>query len=283
MENITVLQFDNFCDYISYVVSPASHYRDRPRTLYEWAGRMGYKSPSILSMVMKGQRLPSQDLLVAIAFDLNLSDEESRYLQLLVQLEKEIKKNKDISKTLSYLKKLRGHRNYGTINTNEFAYISNWYYFAVKNLVATKNFKEDYCWISKQFNSKITPAQARQAIVRMLEIGVLTRCENGHLKLPLDGLNTGNDIPSQAFRSHQKEMMERAKEALEEVEMGLRQISSLTLAMNKSKLPSAKKKILEFFEEFSDEFGLKNDADEVFQLNVQFFPHTLRSEDDLLV
>lgn len=278
MEKLSVLHFENYLDYLNYIVSPVSQVENRPKTLELWAKRLGYKSPSSLSMVIKGQRLPSHDLVVAMAFDLDLSEEEGRYLQLLVQLEKEKRKKKDVSRTLEFLKKIKKHKSYNNIDLAEFEYISQWYFLAIKNLVATKWFVEDYDWIAKQLKGKITATTARDATIKMIQIGVLIRNENGHLCWPNEGISTGNDIPSAAIRNHHKEMMTRASEALEEVDIELRQLSSLTLAVSSEKITEAKGKILAFFNEFNDQYAVQAGGDHVYQLNIQFFPHALKGE-----
>lgn len=275
MEKVSALNFDNFLDYLNYVVSPASHFKSRPKTLEQWAARLGYKSSSILSMVLKGQRIPSHDLIASIAFDLDLSEDEARYLQLLVQLEKEKRKNKDCSKTLQYLNKLKSHGSFNRISLDEFSYISEWHFFAIKNLIFLEDFKEDYDWISYQLRGKIQPNKVKSSIEQLVKMGVLARDKKGNLKKPSKGYSTGDTIPSSAIRSHHKEMISRGRESIDEVEMALRQISSLTLAMNDDEISDAKNKIIEFCKEFNSTFAKDKSADSVYQLNIQFFPHTL--------
>ncbi|MEH0861001.1 DUF4423 domain-containing protein [Halobacteriovorax sp. DPLXC-1] len=275
MEKVSALNFDNFLDYLNYVVSPASHFKSRPKTLEQWATRLGYKSSSILSMVLKGQRVPSHDLIASIAFDLDLSEDEARYLQLLVQLEKEKRKNKDCSRTLQYLNKLKSHGTFNRISLDEFSYISQWHFFAIKNLVLLEDFREDYDWISNQLRKKVQPSKVKSSIEQLVKMGVLKRDKDGNLKKPTKGYSTGDTIPSSAIRSHHKEMISRGHESIDEIEMALRQISSLTLAIGDDDISKAKDKIIEFCQEFNHTFAKDKNADSIYQLNIQFFPHTL--------
>ena len=88
-QKISIFNFDNYLDFLKVVAQPKDSAETNKLTLEDWAKRLGYRSPSSLSMVLKGQRLPSQDMLQAISEDLKLNQFEIQYLELLVKLEKQ--------------------------------------------------------------------------------------------------------------------------------------------------------------------------------------------------
>jgi hypothetical protein len=70
---MTVFEFDDFRAYLNHV---RSHYpgMKRPITLERWAKKLNYRSPRSIAMVLKGQRLPSEDLVLAFSHDLTHSE-----------------------------------------------------------------------------------------------------------------------------------------------------------------------------------------------------------------
>ena len=64
-QKISIFNFDNYLDFLKVVAQPKEAAESSKLTLEDWAKKLGYRSPSSLSMVLKGQRLPSQDMLQA--------------------------------------------------------------------------------------------------------------------------------------------------------------------------------------------------------------------------
>ena len=69
-------------------------------------------------------------------------------------------------------------------------------------------------------------------------------------------------------------MMLRATEALYAQDVSKRQMNSMTLRVDSSRIDAAKEKILQFIYAFNEEFALEELGGDTYQLNVQFFGHT---------
>lgn len=270
--SLTIFNFDNYIDYLGYI-HKLEKQNSEGSPLVNWAKRLGFNSPSSLSMVLKGQRLPSKDLVNALIFDLKLNPEEKTYFELLIRLEKLKRKKQDISIVLRELSKFNKNNKHA-ISLNEFEYISDWQFLALKQLVRTQEFEEDYEWISKKLKGKITPAKARKSVQKLLELGILSRRKNGALFVSRESIESTNDVPSAAIKEHHKQMMQRASEAIYEQDVTERQINSMTFRLDPNKLDAAKEKVLEFIYEFNDEYGMDKAGGELYQLNVQLFGHT---------
>jgi hypothetical protein len=88
VDGLSVFDFDSHVDFLGAVA--AAYLKGARRlTLDQWVARLGYRSPRSVAMVLKGQRLPSLSLVLAIGRDLKLSRPEQRYLELLVHLAKQ--------------------------------------------------------------------------------------------------------------------------------------------------------------------------------------------------
>jgi uncharacterized protein (TIGR02147 family) len=270
---ISIFDFDNYRDFLLKVGMPNGLYSHSSNNLQTWSKRLGYKSSSSLTMVLKGQRLPSSEMQVAISEDLKMSIKEKNYFSLLIQLEKCNKKNKDPEKILEKISKLNSDKQVIPFGINQFSTISEWYFLAIKQLISTSSFVEDIEWIYRRLRKKVTPSQIKTALGIMLETQVIGRDFNGELVVLKEGLITTNNVPSSAIRRHHYGMINRALEAIDEQDVTERQISSVTMKIKEEDLESAKECIFEFIKDFNNKFSC-SEAEELFQMNMQFFKHT---------
>lgn len=270
--NLSIFNFDNYLDYLGYIHKLEKE-KGEGSPLVSWAKRLGFNSPSSLTMVLKGQRFPSKDLVNALLVDLELNVEEQRYFELLIRLEKLKKKNQDTSIVLKELAKFEKNKKH-RISLNELQYVSDWQYVAIKQLVKTKDFKEDLTWIAQKLKGKVTEAKIKSSIETLIKLKILSRNKNGELYVSSENINSVNDIPSLALKEHHKQMMQRATEALFEQDVAVRQMNSMTFRIDPSQIAAAKEKVLQFIYEFNDEYGMDKVGGEVYQLNVQLFGHT---------
>jgi uncharacterized protein (TIGR02147 family) len=283
MNRVSARNFDNLKDFLHFQIEKSllSANGRKISNLETIAKELGYKSPSILTMVLKGQRLPSDDMIDAMSEHWKLTSSDREFFRLLVQAERRKKKGRDISQTTEKLRKLAKNKNPFVISLQQFHLIKDWFYHVVKALIMTPGFVEDPLWISRKLRKKITPAQAKKAIDTLVELGICHRDPvSGALKLSSEYTETTHDTPSEAFQGHHQGMIHRALEALEEQPIEKRHFNSLTLQLAADRVPEAKARILQFVRDFYTEFD-NGHSNQVFQLNVQFFEHT--REDGVLL
>lgn len=273
LPKISIFNFESYRDFLIAVGMPDGLYSHTSNNLLSWANRLGYKSPSSLSMVLKGQRFPSFDMINALSKDLDLNYREREYFELLIQLEKAKNKGRDTSKILEKIKNIPIPSDTFTMSLKEFSSISEWYYFVIKQLIDTPDFRNDDIWIYKKLRKKVQINQIRQAINDMLDMKIISRDENDKLTVVRQGLITTNDVPSQAIKKHHFGMINRAIEAIEEQNVNRRQISSMTLKINKSTMTEAKQSIFNFLKDFNEKYS-SHESSDLYQLNLQFFSHT---------
>lgn len=273
---MTIFEFSNFREFIKFRVSQQL-YNSKGRKKSNLVGvskALGYNSPSLLSMVMNGKRLPSDGLCEAMARKWNLSLKEREYLRLLVQLDRKRGQGEDTAETVEMLRRVGGKRSAYVFNENEFSMIREWYYLVIKQMVETPSFNEDPAWISKVLRRKVTPAQCKNALEKMLEMNILERdAVTGRLKCVAGNTETSHEIPSSAIRIHHREMLNRAIEALEDRPVDERLFNSLTFTLDAKRLPEIRGHLLEFMRWLDAEFSSPS-AESVFQVGLQLFEHT---------
>lgn len=273
MDKLSVFDFSDYRSYLrSRIVDGTGAGGKKRISLDRLAEKLGYKSPSSLSMILKGDRAPSANLLQELMDHWRLTPPEREYFRLLVQLESAKKKNKDTKVLVDRLQKLNRKPISFQFSIEDFEHLRDWHFLVIKELAYTVDFRDDPLWISKRLRRKITPSQAKHALEVLEKLSVLTRDSAGNL-VPNKGLTeTTNDVPSHAIRQHHKGMLLRASEAMDEQPSEKRQITGLTLRVDPAKLPEMKQQIMHFIRTFHAD----NEADSqsVYQLSVQFFEHT---------
>jgi uncharacterized protein (TIGR02147 family) len=206
--------------------------------------------PATLSHILKRKRAISKGNRAKIYNFLNLTNEQ---IKILNESEKS-----EISFTELDLDILKA--------------LGNWYYDAILELVRTKGIKFKPKFIADRLG--ISEIEAEGAIERLKNLSFIKENPNKSWTITFDNnLMYGNDNTNFALQSLQRQLLEKAIEALMIVPKIEREQASMTMAINKKDLPEAKKRIKEFHQDLCKYLQRKNrDADEVFQLITSFFP-----------
>lgn len=274
--------FSEFKDFFEYNLKKYNRDSEGVKifTLNDLSKRLGYKSPSLLSMIANGKRLPSNEILEVLFEEWKVESAQREIIRLRLEIEKRIKKNKPAVGLIARLAKIDKKSKYQMIDLDAFNSIKEWHNLVLQMLVTTPGFKEDYTQISYQLKRKVTPAQVRKGIETLIKVGLIKRnSKTGELEsaTPDSSNETTHDIPSEAIREHHKGMISRALEAVDEQTVDERHLNALTMKFNREKKDEAKTFILNFVKEFNDKF-FDAHSNDIHQLNVQFFEHTNKSQ-----
>jgi uncharacterized protein (TIGR02147 family) len=155
------------------------------------------------------------------------------------------------------------------IELDTFAVMSDWYYFAILSLMETDGFIHDEKWMAARL--RVSAIEIRNALECLSRLGLVEEV-NGKW------IGTGNwatpqNIPSLAGRKFERQGMEKAIRALDEVPIEERDMTSITMAVDPQKIPQAKEMIRRFRRTLS-KFMETGRRTEVYRLNVQLLPLT---------
>lgn len=159
------------------------------------------------------------------------------------------------------------------LTADVIAYIGEWHHHAIFELASTQNFVRTPFkasrFISKELG--ISMSAAKDALDRLMRLGLLDR----HLKPTSKNLTT-TGIPgtTTALRNWQRQVLEKAIRALDEVSIEERDQSSLCVAINRRRLPEAKALIARFRRELNALADRDLKKNSVYQLGVSFYPLT---------
>lgn len=233
-----------------------------------WARQMKLKSSSTLIMIVNGQRNPGPDLTKKLATFFKFNDKETEYFEALVRLQKA----KNMEETVERLEELQQQNpNVRLVDLDNFRAMANWHYYAIRELVTQKDFREDYEWIAHYFSNRITAVQAKEVVDVLLKLQLLSRDKKGTLCVQDQHFKTPHDIADEGLKRFHNDVLELAQISLQNHSPQSREISGGTFAIQQSQLPKAKKLIRKFQMDLCRLLETKQ-GDAIYQLEVAFFP-----------
>lgn len=216
-----------------------------------FAMRLGV-SPGAMSEIFHQKRNLSLKLRRKLAPKLGLSPrEEAEFLTMSLSSES-----------------LKEHLEYRTLDEDAFRLISDWWHFAILNLVKTKGFKPSAAWIVSRIG--IPRKTATEAWERLFRLGHL-QWKGSKVIRCYPRLQTTDEVLNQSIRHAHLSDLKLIENSLEQVPLELRDHTSTTLVLNKKDLKKAKELIRLFQDKVGQEIHTES-GEEVYRLSVSLFP-----------
>jgi transcriptional regulator with XRE-family HTH domain len=150
--------------------------------------------------------------------------------------------------------------------------ISDWYHYAIMELLTIPKFNPSPIKISEALG--ITNLEAKLALERLLELGLIKKTKNNRLELSSqNNTNIDTDSARAARKNMQRQFFNLALRALDEVSFEQRDHSSMTMALDSKRLTDAKNLIKEFRRKFCEILQTSKTRDSVYTLNIALYPH----------
>lgn len=258
----------------------AARVKNSRYSLRAMAKKLGL-SPGRLSDIMNGRRLLTTQMAMRIADRLGYDpDRREEFLSTVDDARNDARKDARKPRAAiptaalpAPLKSLRQPK-YDPLEMDRFHVIADWYHFAILSLIETTDFNSSPDWISKRLGISI--AQAESALERLQSTKLISISSKGRVRSTGKNIETPTDIASTALKRSHRQTLEQAIEAIYEVPVNERDITSMTMAIDSKKIPQAKKLIRNFRKKMAA-FLENGPADEVYNLNIQLLPITKRS------
>lgn len=236
--------------------------------------KAGFGSSNFYKLVMDGDRNLTEESASKFAAALGLNKEEQLFFKNLV-LFNQAKSQKEKQ---AHYQKLLGSRKFGklkALDKTQFQYCSEWYHAVVRELIAHKKFDGTPEWLAAHIFPPITPAQAKKSLELLEKLGFIKKTASGRWKQTSSLVSTGAEVMSLALFSYHMSMLDLTRQVLEAVPAAKRDISALTLGVDREKIGTIKEKIRRFRREIMEFASTDTHPNEVIQLNIQLFPFTV--------
>lgn len=248
--------------------------KDRGYSYRVFANKAKLASPNYLKLVIDGSRRITTNNLPQFLRGLGLKGSEELYFKNLV-LFQEAKDQESKIHHERELGRLRDRRvrvtQQITEDRNEF--LSSWHHMAIREMVELKDFRADPDWIARRLGNKTTAAQVKDSLELQKRLGFIVEKE-GRLVMDEPLITTVDEVHDDVIRGLHRQFIQRGVEALDEISLLEREVRALTIALPKERVVEFKTAIKRFIEEMNRRFTRDEAKDEVYQLNVNFFPFT---------
>jgi len=162
------------------------------------------------------------------------------------------------------------------LTREQYSLFENWYVGIIRVLVSITPFTGNFRELAARLSPPISVAQAKKAIRVLEALQLIEKSSDNTYRLTDQFISTGEKWKTFAVRTFQKETMTLAMESLERHDKDERDISTVTIPVAKKDLPILKERITEFRKSLLRMVRDSENYDEVYQLNIQFFPVTKR-------
>lgn len=232
-------------------------------SLRSYARNLGVE-PSALSKILHGKRRVTKNMLNRLGNAIGIAPQELRIFESAIIRKRNRLQIESIDDRFNQLA------------LDSFQVISDWYHYAILELISINGFKPDAGWVSHKLG--IGVSEVKIALERLGRLQLLEIKEDGSW-VNKSGNNTtvGNEFSALAFRTLQKQVLEMAIQALETIPMEERDQSSMTMAIDTKLLPEAKVMIRKFRRQLCKLLQSNKSPDQVYQLGISLYPLTNKS------
>lgn len=236
-----------------------------------FAQRAGFSSPNFLHLVIKGERNLGHESIHRFARVLGLNKRESLFFESLVLFNQSTdpqEKRRAFERVISF----REYRSARKLVSEQYEYLSKWYYPVIREMVNLEDFREEAAWIAKKLQPSISHSEAEEALQRIEQLKLIARDAEGRLRQTDQNLATEEEVVSTALTKFHQEMIRHGLDSLKQP-AGEREISGLTMSLSPEQFQQVKLKIREFHREIQQLIASDGNGKpkKVCQLNFQFF------------
>ena len=259
----------------------AAKQRLNPRYSHRlFAARAGFRSPSMLHLVITGQRNITDRSFPRFTKALGLSPAERDHFRQLIQLDRA---TSPAERTHIY-ERLRARQHFRGANELEeaaFDFLSDWTLPAIHELAGASGFRMDARWVARQLRPRMPVARVRRALEKLLTLGLLEPDEAGGARAVDQAVVTAHEVFGLAVFNYHRSMGTLALEALEWADAPIRHFGAVTVRVSPAQLETLKQEVAAFQERvlaLCDADASEAPRDRVVQLNLQLFPLSARIE-----
>lgn len=215
---------------------------------------------SVLSRILANKTKVTNKVLLKIAEPLSFTPEEFQMFEKEILANNKRRSADQYDHLLHYLQ------------IEEIKIIQDWYHYVILELTCLPDFEPSAEWISKRLS--ISEMEAQLALERLVKLNLLIQKENGKFAAKPGPITEFQQIfVPIALRLRQKQVLQRAIEAMDLVPFQERDQSAVTIAMDTDLIPEVKDKIKKFRRSLANFIDKKSkNKSRVYEISISMFP-----------
>lgn len=262
-----------------------SYLKDRQRwlkarkpffTLEYIAEKLELKSKGHVSLIFSGVKSVPESKISLLADVFFLVDREKEFFQNLIQYNQEQtyrQKKMHLDRMVS-LMRISDKK----LVPAQYRLCEKWFYPIVLEVIRIHDISDDWSLLGKLVRPQITATEAKEAIQLLRGLDLIQQNAQGFWEPTGTILTFGEGWKSVAARAFQGQAIEMAQQALVEVPVQDRDISTLTLSMGKETFERIQQSIYLLRKEILAAVQADQSADRVYQMNVSLYPVSFPKE-----
>lgn len=268
----------NLFHYLDYRKFLKDYYQTAKKTRAGFSLRMfskkaGFTSSNFFKLVKDGDRNLTEKSVIKFMRGLELNKQEQDFFKNLVHFtQAQSHQEKDF-----YYKKLLQSQKFNNIKPLEkqqYEFYSTWYHSVVRELIASSEFDGSLKWLAQKIRPEISEKEIEKSIRLLENLGFICQTSDGRWKQTSPLVSTGDECQSLILLNYHKSLLSLAKNQLDKIPPHLRDVSALTLGIDKKLLPHLKKRIQEFRKDILKMVADQDLPNEVVVLSMQLLPVT---------
>jgi uncharacterized protein (TIGR02147 family) len=232
--------------------------------------RAGFKSPNSLKNVIDGERNLSLEGAEKFAEAFKMDKKERLFFITMVKFNT-VKSQSEKDRCLTELIKLRKTSSPASLKDDQMEILNKWWHVAIREITALPDFKNSSIWISRVLTPPIDRKDAAASLNLLKKLGFIRKTENGWEPVEKT-MQSAPEIRHVHAAKFHREMMRLGTEAISRFAPNLREINGTTLRLSGSDVPRVKTLLQNFQRQLLDFAASSQNADQIYQLNFQFFP-----------
>ena len=245
---------------------------DRRFSYRLFARRAGVRSPSLLKEVIDGKRNLTAQTLEGFIRACRLTHDEAAFFSDLVAFD-QAATDAERNEAWERIAARRRFQQARPVEGAMVAYLSHWFIPATRELALRKDFQASPEWVAARLRPRVRVTQAAHALDALRTLGMLVEDADGSVRPTDVSVSTPHEIAGLAANNYHREMLERARDAIEEVHADERHLAGATVAIPTDLVPRLKeevghavRRLMHLCDEQADQ------AERVYQLHVALVP-----------
>jgi uncharacterized protein (TIGR02147 family) len=266
-----------YTDYRQYI---ADYYADRKaKSAFSWqefATAAGFSSPVYLKYVSEGRFNLSEEAAVRTARSMRLADFECDFFVEMVKFD-HAKNDAEKRAAFSKMVSIADAHKSKILEGESFRFFEDWKNPVLRELAPAMPGAKPLA-LAHACRPEVSAAEVAESLNFLVKADLLKKDKNGNYAQTDKVVTTGPmNVTPLAVRGMHRQMGEFALDAIENVPQDERHFSGLTLGITHDAYKEIVQKIAEFRKEIIAIATREPATDEVYRLNVQFFPMTNKS------
>jgi uncharacterized protein (TIGR02147 family) len=233
--------------------------------------RAGFKSPNVLKNVMVGRRNLTLGAAESFAKAFKIEGNARRYFMALVRYN-QARTATERENALGEMMELRARKNPVRLMEKQYDVFAKWWHLAIREIISLPDFRFSPEWIAESLAPPISPKEAAESLALLSALGLIVQQRDRTWTQSESTLATDPRVRSTLVRHFHREMIRLGSESLSRFPAADREIAATTLRFARADLDTIKTWLREFRMKLLGLAAQSNGADQVYQLNFQFFP-----------